>query len=303
MPRLRQILTIVRVYPSNPPTAAGGGQGISMSITITTAHGVQVPALGFGTSELVGTTGYHAVREALDVGYRHIDTAQQYENEDVVGRAIADSGVPRDEVFVTTKIAREHAAPADVKRTAAESLRRLGLGWVDLLLLHWPAESIAPMDATIAALDELREQGLARQIGVSNFTAAQLERAYSLAPIVTNQVEHHPYLSAHAICEVLDQHDGFLSAYCPIAQGQVADDPTLRTIAREHDVSPVQVTLRWHLQRGVAPLPRSSSPARIRENFEVFDFVLTDSQIERIDRIRRRERLIDPAHAPAWDAA
>lgn len=274
-----------------------------MVATITTADGLDVPALGFGTYGLRGADAYDCVQVALDAGYRHLDTAQNYDNEEAVGRAIADSPVDRDEIFVTTKISREHAAPVDVIRTAADSLRRLELDRVDLLLLHWPAEDIVPMEATLEAMAALRDQQLTRAIGVSNFTAAQLERAFDVAPIVTDQVEHHPYLSANMLREVLDRRGGFLTAYCPLARGNVLDDPTLREIAGDHDVSPAQVTLRWFLQRGVSPIPRSSSEERIRANADVYDFALTDDEIARIDGLARGERLIDPGFAPAWDPA
>lgn len=273
-----------------------------MSITVT-ADDLTVPALGFGTFELEGTDAYDGVRVALDAGYRHIDTAQMYGNEAEVGRAITHSPVDRDDVVLTTKISRENAAPADVERTAADSLRRLGLDHVDLLLIHWPADDIAPMEATLEALASVRDRELTRSIGVSNFPASMLERAFEVAPIVTDQVEHHPYLAVDAIRAVLDRHGAFLTAYSPIAKGRILDDPTLNEIADSYGVGPVQLTLRWHLQRGVSAIPRSRSEERIRANIAVFEFELTDDDVARIDGLARGERLIDPPFAPAWDAA
>ncbi len=272
---------------------------------VTTFHlddGTAVPRLGFGTFQLAGDDAYRSVMTALETGYRHLDTAQGYANEAEVGRALADSRLDRDEVFVTTKIRPSNAAAADVIRSTQMSLRELGTDHVDLLLLHWPAEEVAPLGETLTAMSQLQHDGLTRHLGVSNFPSRMLVRACELAPIVTDQVEHHPYLGVAAIEEVLAARGGFLTAYSPLARGKVADDDTLRAIAADHQVSPAQVTLRWMLQRpGVVTIPKSGTPERIRSNFDVHSFALSDVEMARIDALECGGRLIDPDFAPDWD--
>jgi diketogulonate reductase-like aldo/keto reductase len=273
-----------------------------MQPTIPLADGRSIPRLGFGTFQLTGDEAYRSVRTALDVGYRHVDTAQGYGNESEVGRAIADSGVDGDELYVTTKLKPSNAGAADVRRSTEQSLAELRVDQVDLLLLHWPAEHVAPLDETLGAMTELVEAGLTRSIGVSNFPSAMLERAFDLAPIVTDQVEHHPFLAVDAIEKVLLDRGGFLTAYSPLARGEVMDDPTLRAIGEEHGVSPAQVTLRWLLQqRATVAIPKSGTDARIRANFDVFGFELSDDERARIDGLDRGHRLIDPDGGPDWD--
>jgi 2,5-diketo-D-gluconate reductase B len=263
---------------------------------------LSVPRLGFGTFQLDGDDAYRSVRTALDVGYRHIDTAQGYDNEARVGQAIADSGVDRDEVFVTTKIKPSNAAADDVRRSTEQSLAALGTDHVELILLHWPAEHVAPLEETLEAMTALRDDELVRSIGVSNFPSAMLARAYELAPIVTDQVEHHPFLAVEPIEKVLHGQGGFLTAYSPLARGEVVDDPTLREIADAHDATPAQVTLRWMLQRpGVVTIPKSGTDERIRENADVFGFELSDDDMARITGLDRGHRLIDPDGGPDWD--
>jgi 2,5-diketo-D-gluconate reductase B len=270
--------------------------------SIQLADDLAVPRLGFGTFQLKEDDAYRSVRTALEVGYRHLDTAQAYANEDQVGRALKDSGVDRDEVFVTTKVTPSNAAAPDVRRSTEQSLRELGMERVDLLLLHWPAEDVAPLEETLGAMAELVDAGMTRTIGVSNFPSAMLARALELAPVVTDQVEHHPFLAVDPIERVLQEHGGFLTAYSPLARGKVAEDPTLREIADAHGVSATQVTLRWMLQRpGVVAIPKSGTPERIRSNFDVFGFELDDDEMDRVAGLARRERLIDPDWGPDWD--
>ena len=272
---------------------------------VTTFHladGTAVPRLGFGTFQLSGEEAYRSVATALDVGYRHVDTAQGYANEAEVGRALAGSNIDRDEVFVTTKLKPSNATAGAVRSSMVDSLRALGTDRVDLLLLHWPAEHVAPLAETLEAMTSLREDGLTREIGVSNFPSKMLARAYELAPVVTDQVEHHPYLGVPKIEEVLRVRGGFLTAYSPLARGKVAADPVLKELAIAHDVTPAQITLRWMLQRpGVVTIPKSGTPERIRSNVEVFDFALSDDEMARVDALERGERLIDPGGGPDWD--
>ena len=270
--------------------------------TIHLADGTEVPRLGFGTFQLAGEDAYRSVAVALETGYRHVDTAQGYGNEAEVGRAVAGSGIDRSEVFLATKLKPSNAAAKDVRASTQDSLRELGTDHVDLLLLHWPAEDVAPLAETLEAMTTLQQDGLTRLIGVSNFPSKMLARAYELAPIVTDQVEHHPYLGVDKIEEVLRVRDGFLTAYSPLARGTVVNDETLQAIAADHDATPAQVTLRWMLQRpGIVAIPKSGTPERIRSNFEVDGFALSDEEMARIDGLERGERHIDPGFAPDWD--
>jgi 2,5-diketo-D-gluconate reductase B len=261
---------------------------------------VTVPALGFGTWQLEPDVAYDAVRTALDVGYRHIDTAQMYGNEEAVGRAIADSAVDREDVFLVTKVAPENAEPQDVRASTIESLQRLRTDHLDLLLLHWPSD-VAPLEETLAALTQALDEHHTRHIGVSNFPSQVLDKAAHLAPIVTDQVEHHPYLAVDPIRETAEEHDLFVTAYSPIAQGEVLRDDVLGEIAEAHGRNPVQITLAWLLRSGVAAIPRSSDPDHIAANFDVFDIGLTDEEMARIDDLEQGMRLIDPPFAPTWD--
>lgn len=261
-----------------------------------------VPATGFGTWELTGRTAYRAVRHALDVGYRHVDTAQAYGNEQEVGRALADSPVDRDEVFVTTKVWPDNAAPEDTRTSHEDSLRRLDTDYVDLLLLHWPTGP-APIEATVEAMDELRRDGKARLIGVSNHTVDQLHRAAGAGPVACNQVEYHPLLSQDKVLDAVRQHDMFLGAYSPLAHGAAVDHPELAAIGLPYAKSAAQVALRWLLdQDDVAVLPRSQTPAHIEANLDLGGFALSGDERARIDALPKDRRQIDPEGlAPDWD--
>jgi len=266
---------------------------------------VLIPALGFGTWQLENGTATPLVEKALEVGYRHIDTAQIYGNERDVGAGIRNSGIKRDEIFLTTKVWIDKFADGDLQRSAEKSLERLGLDHVDLLLLHWPKPDV-PLAETIKALNEVRSRGWTRAIGVSNFPSAQLEEAAKLseAPIATDQVEYHPYLSLKTLKAKADELGTSITAWSPLAQGKVASDPTLVEIGRAHGKTPGQVTLRWIIQQGVIAIPRTSNPQRIEENFDILDFTLTDDEMARIHALARPDgRLgdwLDKAYR--WDA-
>lgn len=266
-----------------------------------TVQGVAVPKLGYGTWLVEGEAAYEGVMDALALGYRHIDTARAYGNERDVGRALADAGVPREEIWLTTKVWRDDAAPGQLQRVFAEQLADLGVDEVDLLLLHWPAEP--PLVQTLGAMEELREQGVVRHIGVSNFPSGLLQEALELAPIFTNQVEYHPYLPQGPVMHTCLEHDVLLTAYSPFAHGLVHQDPLLREIGTRHGKSAGQVSLRWLLdQPHVATLPKASSHDRRAENLDVFDFELTDEERAAIAGLSRRHlRTADPVWAPAWD--
>jgi 2,5-diketo-D-gluconate reductase B len=269
------------------------------------AGGGPIPAIGCGTWELRGELCAAIVAEALGLGYRHVDTAQGYSNETEVGDGIRMSGVPRDEVFVTTKVRPQRVGEGDLQRSVEESLERLGLNEVDLLLIHWPNPAV-PIRETITALADAQRRGLTRHIGVSNFTIAHLAEAVDATdvPIITNQIEYHPYLDQRRLIGEIRRLGMIVTAYCPIALGRVARDPVIAAIGATHKKSAVQVALRWLVQQdGVAAIPRTSNVARLSENLSVFDFQLTDAEMDRISRLTHpNSRLInEPDWVPHWD--
>lgn len=268
------------------------------------AHGVRVPALGFGTFQLTGRAAVVATGQALGVGYRHLDTAALYGNEAEVGAALAASPVPRDQVWLTTKVWPDDFRKGDLQRAAEASVRRLGTE-PDLLLLHWPSRTV-PLEETLGALNEARRRGLTHHIGISNFTTRLLEAAWSCteAPLLVNQVEYHPYLDQSAVLGAVRARGMILTAYSPLAQGQVYADPVLRRIAEAHGKTPGQVALRWLIQQeGVTAIPRSGRKANLEANFAVFDFELSQEEMGRIAGLAHaRGRLVSPASvAPDWD--
>ncbi len=267
----------------------------------TVIQGERVPSLGLGTWQLRGAACRQAVEHALDLGYRHLDTAQMYENEDAVGQGLAHAPVDRDAVFLTTKIWHDSLAPADVRRTTEASLRRLGTDYVDLLLIHWPNPHI-PLEQTLDAMLALQAEGKTRHIGVSNFPPSLLQRALAHTPLFGIQVEYHPYLGQHRLLRLALAHDLMLTAYSPIAKARVLEDPVLQEIAETHGKTPIQVTLRWLIQqRPVTAIPRSARPSHRAANLDVFDFALSAEEMRRIARLDRGLRLVDPDFAPDWE--
>jgi 2,5-diketo-D-gluconate reductase B len=266
--------------------------------------GVKVPALGFGTWALSGRAAYDATRQALDLGYRHIDTAQIYGNEGEIGRAIRDSGIARDEIFLTTKVAPNNLRAAAAKRSHDESLKRLGLDQVDLLLIHWP-NSETPLGETLQALAELRAAGKTRFIGVSNFTVLLLRQAVERhgADLLCNQVEYHPFLAQGPVRAALERYGMMLTAYAPVARGRVFDDKTLTAIGRHYGKSAAQVTLRWLLdQKNVAAVPKAARRQHAAANIDIFDFTLSAEDRIAIDALAEEERLVEwGGYAPEWD--
>lgn len=249
-----------------------------------TVQGVEVPALGFGTWPMKGETCRTAVRTALEHGYRHVDTAQMYENEAAVGGAIADSAIPREEVFLVTKLLRGNLAHEDVLRSTAESLDHLDTDYVDLLLIHSPSRSV-PIEESIGAMNRLQDEGAVEHIGVSNFSVAQLEAAIdaSETPILTNQVEYHPFTGRGDLLEFCLDNDVMLTAYSPVARGRVLGNETLEEIGDRYGKTPAQVALRWLVQQEmVAAIPKAANPTHIAENVDVFDFELTAAEMDRI---------------------
>jgi 2,5-diketo-D-gluconate reductase B len=275
---------------------------IDPSLRALEIQGSTVPKLGFGTWEITGRDCEEAVTDALEIGYRHIDTAQAYDNEAEVGRALAAAGVPRNELFLTTKLWRDEFAPERVRPSAEGSLEKLQVSCIDLLLLHWPNDAV-PLDETLGALAGLRDEGLIRHFGVANFPVGMLRDALAIAPIFADQVEFHPFLGQDALVELAAEKDFMVTAYSPLARGRVPDDATLRAIGEAHGKTAGQVALRWLLDKpNVATIPKASSHERRLENFEVFDFQLSDEERARIEALPKDERVIDPGWAPDWDA-
>jgi diketogulonate reductase-like aldo/keto reductase len=267
------------------------------------ANGAKIPAIGLGTWELRGRTCSRIVEQALRLGYRHIDTAQIYENEREVGEGLRASGVRRDEVFVTTKVWTSHFAPNDLERSAKESLARLRLTDVDLLLLHWPNSQI-PLTETLGALARAKQLGLARHIGVSNFTVALIEEAAAACagPLVCDQVEYHPYLDQTKVKDACARHGMALVAYSPVAKGRIKNDRALARIGERYRKSAAQVCLRWLVQQNASAIPRTSKLERLSENINVFDFELSDEDMSQISAMGSAAgRLTDFGFAPKWD--
>jgi len=270
---------------------------------VVEANGARIPLIGLGTWELRGRSCARLVDQAIQLGYRHIDTAQVYENEREVGEGLRASGIARHEVFVTTKVWTDHFAPRELERSVRESLARLRLAFVDLVLLHWPNPHV-PLRATLEALARVREAGYARHIGLSNFTVALIQQAVAAcpAPLVCNQVEYHPFLSQTKVIETCHRHGLALVAYSPIAKGKVKGDETLARIGAAHSKTAAQVCLRWLVQQNVSAIPRTSRVERLSENLNVFDFELSDGEMNEIFALGSpRGRLTNFAFAPQWD--
>lgn len=266
---------------------------------------VALPNIGLGTMRLRGDDGRRIVGAALAAGYRHIDTARKYGNEDDVGAAIASSAVPRDDVVVTTKLGPDELTTALVRDATEDSLRRLRTEYVDLLLIHWPNPHV-PIEQTLEAMRELRDRGLVRALGVANFPTALLTQATRLEPeLVTDQVEYHPYLAQDALLDRVRNRGMVLTAYCPLARQQLLDDPVLVEIAAEHGCTSAQVALRWLVQQDdVVAIPGTSNVSRLTENLEALSGPrLSDDEMARVGGLARGERLVDPPHAPTWDTA
>lgn len=265
-------------------------------------RGVSVPRLGFGTWMIEGSDATEAVRDALEIGYRQIDTARAYGNEAEVGEGLAQSGIAREDFFLTTKIFPGDFEPDALKAATEDSLRALRTDYLDLLLLHWP-DPDTPLERTLGAMNELREAGKIRQLGVSNFPAGLLAEALEHASVFADQVEYHPFLAQDRLLDLTREREVLLTAYSPLAHGRVPDDETLREIGEAHDKTAGQVALRWLLdQPGVSPIPKASSHERRVENFEVFDFTLSDEDRARIDALPKDGREVDPDFGPDWDA-
>jgi len=267
---------------------------------------MSIPAFGLGTFRLKGQTVIDSVRNALEVGYRAIDTAQIYENEGEVGQAIAESGVARDDLFLTTKIWIANFHHDALLESLRESLRKLRTDHVELTLIHWPSPKDAvPMAEYLGALAEAKSQGLTRQIGISNFTIAQTRQAIEILgadAIATNQIEVHPYLQNRALIAFLKDQSIHVTAYMSLAYGEVLKDPVIQAIAERHQGTPAQVALAWALQQGFAVIPSSTKRENLASNLEAAAIRLTDEDMAQIAKLDRGHRLANPEGiAPAWD--
>jgi diketogulonate reductase-like aldo/keto reductase len=270
----------------------------------TTATGDAIPMIGFGTSQL-GDCG-EIVAQALQLGYRHIDTAWKYGSEKGVGEGVKRSGIARSRLFITTKVSHEHLRADDFARSLEQSLTRLGTDYVDQLLVHWPSPDGIPLSETMSALAKAKREGKARHIGVANFNIALTRDAMRLCPepLSTLQAEYHPYLEQTKVLALCSDAGLIFMAYCPLARGRLFDDPVLADIARSRGKSLAQIALRWLVQQGnIVPIPRSASSAHMAESLRVFDFMLSAEEMARIFALARPDgRIADPiGRAPTWD--
>ncbi|ELR73063.1 oxidoreductase aldo/keto reductase family [Fulvivirga imtechensis AK7] len=269
---------------------------------IKTFDRIEVPALGFGTWQLRNKACRNAIIHALELGYRHIDTAQAYDNEQDVGMALEEAGISRDEVFLTTKIQPDRLSGDQVLKSFEKSLEKLKTDYTDLLLIHWPSTDGIPLEETLEAMKLLKADGKTRSIGVSNFSPKLIEEALSIANILCNQVEYHPFLRQQKLLELSNKHDLMLTAYSPLAKGKIADNPTLQKIAQKYNKTPAQITLRWLVQQeNVVTIPKAANPEHRASNFNIFDFNLTEDEMNMIFALENGKRLIDPDFAPNWD--
>lgn len=274
---------------------------------ISLDDGNQIPQLGFGVFQISPDETAAAVQRALEIGYRHIDTAEMYENERGVGEGIRAAGLERGDVWITSKLNNNAHEPDDARRAFETTLSELGTDYVDLFLIHWPLPTLYDGDfvSTWKALEEFKADGRARSIGVSNFLIEHLERVLAETDVkpAVNQIEVHPYFVNDELRTWGEKHDIATEAYSPIAQGEVLEDETIQQIAASVGKSPAQVVLRWHIERGSIIFPKSNNPDRIRENFEIFDFELSDDQVASITALDRGEDGRTGANPETFDLA
>ena len=291
--------------------AAGAKNGVKRHVMAigpipsVTANGAKIPLIGLGTWDLRGRTCARMVEQALRLGYRHVDTAEMYDNEREVGEGLRASGIKRAELFVTTKIWPSHFAPRALERAAHDCLARLRLSEVDLLLLHWPNPQI-PAAETLGALCKVKRDGLARHVGVSNFTVALIEEALAIAgePLVCDQVECHPFLDQSKVIAACRQHGMAVIAYSPIARGNAKNDKVLARIGAAHDKTAAQISLRYLVQQDIVVIPRTSKLERLSENAALFDFTLSKQEMAEIAALSHRDgRVVDWSYSGnmKWD--
>lgn len=274
-----------------------------MKMQFVEANGARIPQIGLGTWELRGDVCVKMVAEALKRGYRHVDTAEMYGNEEAVGEGLRASGIARSEIFVTTKVWHTHLERASLLQALKESLSKLKLDYADLYLIHWPNPAV-PLEETIGALNEVKERGLVKHIGVANFTVALVREAAKLskAKLVNNQVEMHVYLDQSKVAAECKRQGMSVTAYSPIVKGAAATDKMLQDIGARHKKSAAQISLCFLVQQGIVVIPRTSKPERLSENATIFDFELTDAEMKAIRALADPNgRRIKPSWSPDWD--
>jgi diketogulonate reductase-like aldo/keto reductase len=268
------------------------------------ANGAEIPSIGFGTFELEPADARRMVNHALHVGYRHVDTAQMYENEEAVGQGIQDSGVDRSSVFLTTKVRTRHFHDGDLQQSVQGSLKKLATDYVDLLLLHWPNPDVE-LEETLNALMDVKRQGLTRHIGISNFPNVLTEQALAVCgqhALVTNQVEYHVFLTQRSVKDEVTGAGMALTAYCPVARGKVMGNGTLKSIGDKYGKNEAQVALRWLLEQDVIAIPKTTNEQHAESNLDILDFSLDKEDMQVIDdKLQGDDRQIDPGFAPEWD--
>ena len=270
---------------------------------VVEAHGARIPVIGLGTMTLTGEAGVKAIKTALELGYIHLDTAAHYGNERENGEALRASGVKRENIFITTKVRQDDAEPDAFSRVVDQSLTNLKLLYVDLLLIHWPSKTV-PFARTIGALCKAKKEGKTKHVGLSNFTTAQLEEAWNVTsePLVCNQIEVHPFINQDKLITATKKRGMAVEAYVPIARGKVPSAEALEKIGKAYGKSAAQVSLRYLVQLGLVALPRSTSRDHLKENLEVFDFKLSDAEMEELKKLNATNmRVVNPPHAPVWD--
>ncbi len=254
--------------------------------------GYDMPVLGLGTWELTGDACVETVRKAVELGYRHIDTAELYENEAQIGKAL--KGADREKLFITSKAASKHLAPKAIFEACEGSLQKLGTDYLDLYLAHWPNDEM-PIEQTMEAMQQLVDRGRVRSVGLSNFDVSRVDAALSVSPVpICNlQIEYHPFTPREELPEFCRKHDIVITAYSPLARGRVFKDEILNEVAEKYGKSVAQTSLRWLVQKGHIVIPKSSSEVHLRDNMDIFDWSLAQEDMERIDRIHHEQRLVD----------
>ena len=286
-----------------PRRIVGEFMEIIVGMDAIESHGARIPILGFGTMTLKEDACIQLVEAALRLGYRHLDTAQMYGNEQEVGSGMRGSGLKREDIFLTTKVWFTRLAGGDFERSVEESLKRLAMPWVDLLMIHWPNAQV-PLSQSIASLCKMKKAGLAKHIGVANFNVAMIEEAVKLAsePLAVLQIETHPYLDQNKVIAAARRHGMAVVGYCPLARGTVPTEPTLQRIGKAHGKTPAQVALRFLEQQRIIPIPRTSKRERLGENLGSLDFALSEAEMAEIMKLKRPDsRIVSPPQAPKWD--
>ncbi len=267
------------------------------------AHGARIPTIGLGTMTLKEDVCVQAVKTALQMGYRHLDTAASYGNEKENGEGLHQSGIKRDEVFICTKVRQDNLLPENFNKSLDQSLANLQLPYVDLLLIHWNNKDI-PLKTSVGALCQAKKDGRAKHVGVANFTTKLLDEAWAVTsePLVCNQIEVHPFINQDKVLAASKKHGMAVVAYVPIARGKVPGADALERIGKAHKKSSAQVSLRYLVQLGCCAIPRTANPEHMKENMEVFDFNLSDAEMAELKALNATNmRVVNPPHAPEWD--